>query len=239
MPGQRGFRLYSECRGSEKKSAHLVRIGEPRPVGLEPPRNDMSVYEHAIESNRPRPVCQSSAERARADTPTSASPASTSIRLTSRSRCADRTETGPVSASGAGGRPPSATCRHHGGDDQAVYAYAREYLDSWAAAARPAPLANGIFGENLTTAGIDVTGALIGERWRLGDAVLLEVSAPPDPVSHLRRLARRAGLDQDVHRGALPGAYLRVIEPGPSRGGDPLAVIHRPGHDPTIVLSVP
>src|SRR4051794_31956681 len=65
----------------------------------------------------------------------------------------------------------------HGGDDQAVYAYAREDLDGWAAQLER-PLTDGMFGENLTTAGVDVTGALIGERWRVGtDGLLLEVSA--------------------------------------------------------------
>src|SRR4051794_16918960 len=51
--------------------------------------------------------------------------------------------------------------RFHGGDDQAVYAYAREDLDGWAAEL-DRRLPNGAFGENLTTSGVDVTGALIG-----------------------------------------------------------------------------
>jgi MOSC domain-containing protein YiiM len=69
---------------------------------------------------------------------------------------------------------------HHGGDDQAVYAYAREDLDAWEADLGRA-LPAGVFGENLTTRGIDVTGALIGERWRVGGQVTLEVSAPRIP----------------------------------------------------------
>src|SRR5215469_12713438 len=57
--------------------------------------------------------------------------------------------------------------QHHGGPDQAVYAYAREDLDVWQAElGRRLP--SGVFGENLTTAGIDVSGALVGERWRIG-----------------------------------------------------------------------
>ncbi|MDT5109483.1 MAG: hypothetical protein QOE20_1373, partial [Mycobacterium sp.] len=55
----------------------------------------------------------------------------------------------------------------HGGDDQAVYAYAREDLDAWQVQL-DRELTNGLFGENITTAGIDVTGAVIGERWRIG-----------------------------------------------------------------------
>src|SRR5689334_606758 len=71
---------------------------------------------------------------------------------------------------------------HHGGDDQAVYAYAREDLDRWQAELGRA-LPGGTFGENLTTAGVDVTGALIGERWQVGDEVVLEVAAPRIPCA--------------------------------------------------------
>ena len=108
--------------------------------------------------------------------------------------------------------------RHHGGDDQAVYAFAREDWTtgsgSWAAT-----LANGAFGENLTTSGLDVTGARIGERWRIGPRLLLEVTSRADPVPHLPGSARRARLGQAVHQAAAPGAYLRVIEPGEIRAG--------------------
>ena len=69
----------------------------------------------------------------------------------------------------------------HGGDDQAVYAYAREDLDEWETRL-DRPLTDGMFGENLTTSGVDVTHARIGERWRVGTGgLLLEVSAPRTP----------------------------------------------------------
>src|SRR5579875_2384642 len=65
-----------------------------------------------------------------------------------------------------------ADLRHHGGDEQAVYAYAREDLDWWERElGRELP--DGFFGENLTTRGVDVTGTLVGERWRIGDELLL------------------------------------------------------------------
>jgi len=70
--------------------------------------------------------------------------------------------------------------RNHGGSDQAVYAYAREDLDFWQAELGQ-PLPNGVFGENLATEGIDGNAALIGERWRVGPDVILEVSCPSSP----------------------------------------------------------
>jgi MOSC domain-containing protein YiiM len=123
--------------------------------------------------------------------------------------------------------------RHHGGDDQAVYAYAREDLDTWAAAL-DRPLGNGGFGENLTTAQLDVTDALIGERWRIGDALVLEVSCPRIPCRTFAGWLAERGWIRRFTRAGRPGAYLRVVAPGPVRVGDAIDVIHRPAHDITI-----
>ncbi len=122
----------------------------------------------------------------------------------------------------------------HGGDDQAVYAYAREDLDVWAAQLGR-DLTNGMFGENITTAGIEVTGALIGERWRIGaEGVLLEVTSPRTPC---KTFAKRLGIDgwiKTFTHGGSPGAYLRVLEPGSVSGGDSVEVVERPEHGITI-----
>ena len=118
--------------------------------------------------------------------------------------------------------------RHHGGDDQAVYVYAREDLDTWATALGR-PLDNGCFGENLTTAQLDVTEALIGERWRIGDALLLEVSSPRIPCRTFAGWLAEHGWIRRFTRAARPGAYLRVIAPGSVRQGDGIDVAHRAG----------
>jgi MOSC domain-containing protein YiiM len=107
----------------------------------------------------------------------------------------------------------STTCRITAGPDQAVYAYAREDLDIWAAEL-DTPLRGGVFGENLTTEGIDVTGALIGERWRLGCEVVMEVCCPRIPCGTFQGWLARAGWIKRFTGAARPGAYLRVIEPG-------------------------
>jgi MOSC domain-containing protein YiiM len=123
--------------------------------------------------------------------------------------------------------------RHHGGDDQAVYAYAREDLDAWEAELGR-PLVGGVFGENLTTRGLDVTGALIGERWRVGERVLLEVSDCRIPCGTFARWMAEQGWIKRFTERALPGAYLRVIEPGEVRAGDRITVVSRPDHDVTV-----
>jgi len=123
--------------------------------------------------------------------------------------------------------------RNHGGDDQAVYAYARESLDHWERElGRELP--DGCFGENLTTVGLDVDGALIGERWRIGGQVLLEVAVPRIPCGTFAHWLSEQGWLKRFARGARPGAYLRILEPGRIGAGDPVTVEYRPAHDVTV-----
>lgn len=124
--------------------------------------------------------------------------------------------------------------KHHGGDDQAVYAYAREDLDHWAAELSR-ELTNGMFGENLTTAGTDLTACLIGERWSVGDdGLVLEVTSPRTPCQTFVRWLKIPGWIKTFTAGGRPGAYFRVIEPGTVRAGDRIHVIARPDHTVTI-----
>lgn len=121
----------------------------------------------------------------------------------------------------------------HGGDDQAVYAYAREDLDQWQTELGM-PLPSGVFGENLTLSGVDVTGALIGEHWRIGSDVVLQVTVPRIPCRTFAVWLGLRGWVKTFTQQAVPGAYLRVVRPGHICGGDPVVVEHRPDHDVTV-----
>jgi MOSC domain-containing protein YiiM len=123
----------------------------------------------------------------------------------------------------------------HGGDDQAVYAYAREDLDHWERQLGR-PLAPGAFGENLTASGIDVNRALVGERWRIGDALELQVTDPRIPCSTFRGWIGERGWLKTFTEAARSGAYLRVVSAGYASRGDPIVVTHRPDHDVTVEL---
>ncbi|MGO4445008.1 MOSC domain-containing protein [Mycobacterium sp. 2YAF39] len=124
----------------------------------------------------------------------------------------------------------------HGGDDQAVYAYAREDLDEWETRIDRS-LADGMFGENLTTTGVDVTDALIGERWRVGTGgLVLEVSAPRTPCRTFSAFLHLKDWIKTFTRAGKPGAYLRVVSPGPVQAGDAISIEDRPDHDVTIGL---
>ncbi|MFF9499537.1 MOSC domain-containing protein [Streptomyces sp. NPDC014656] len=152
-----------------------------------------------------------------------------------------RVESPGANGVGASGVAGDDVCdlRFHGGADRAVYAFAREDLDLWERELGR-KLANGSFGENLTTSGLDVNGALIGERWRIGGTVVLEVTGGRIPCRTFQGHLEERGADAKgwvrrfTRAQAGPGALLRVIEPGEVRAGDPVTVVHRPDHTVTV-----
>ena len=126
---------------------------------------------------------------------------------------------------------------HHGGIDQAVYAFAREDLDWWEGELGR-EIRDGQFGENLTTRGIDVNESEVGERWQVGSASF-DVAMVRTPCNDFKNWQRLNGYDDRgwVRRFALvgrPGAYLRVIHEGELQAGDELTVVHQPGHGVTV-----
>src|SRR4249920_1414986 len=124
----------------------------------------------------------------------------------------------------------------HGGYEQAIYAYAREDLDWWVERlGRELP--SGAFGENITTGGLEVTGALIGEVWRLGSAVV-QVTSPRIPCAVFAGwMDERQWVKRFADAGRT-GAYLRVLEEGQVSAGDPVEVLARPARAVTIAESV-
>lgn len=124
--------------------------------------------------------------------------------------------------------------RHHGGPDKAVYAYAREDLDWWAAELGR-DLANGCFGENLTTQGLDITHAVIGERWAIGDdGLVVEVAMPRIPCRTFQGWMQEPRWVKRFFAHGAPGAYLRVVTPGSVAAGDVITVLDRPPTGLTI-----
>ena len=122
--------------------------------------------------------------------------------------------------------------KHHGGYDKAVYAYSREDADWWSGQIGK-EIPNGLFGENLTTQGIDVNESLIGERWKIGSAVL-EISEPRIPCRVFAGFWDRPTLIKDFTNAKRPGAYLRIIEEGEFQAGDKIEIISKPEHNVSI-----
>jgi MOSC domain-containing protein YiiM len=120
----------------------------------------------------------------------------------------------------------------HGGPDKAVYAYAVEDARWWESQIGR-PIAPAELGENLTTEGIDVNDALIGERWSIGSAVL-EVSEPRVPCWRLGVRMNDPAFVRRFVEALRPGAYLRIAQEGELGAGDGIEVVTKPDHDLTV-----
>ena len=127
-----------------------------------------------------------------------------------------------------------ADLRVHGGEFQALYAYAREDYEWWSGELGR-ELGPGTFGENLTVEGLDLTGAVVGERWRIGSAEL-EVSLPRIPCFKLAHKMEDPKFIRRFAHARRPGTYLRIVEEGELGAGDRIEVADRPGHGITIGL---
>jgi MOSC domain-containing protein YiiM len=122
----------------------------------------------------------------------------------------------------------------HGGPDKAVYAYALEEVRAWESELGR-DLGEAALGQNLTTQGIDVSGALIGERWSIG-STLLEIAQPRLPCFKLGLRVGTPGFVKQFAQASRPGAYLRIVEEGELGAGDPIKVVSRPDHGITSRL---
>jgi MOSC domain-containing protein YiiM len=144
-----------------------------------------------------------------------------------------RPANGPV-RTGANVLVGDTICDHadHGGPDQAVYAYAREDA-TWWAGQLGREVTPGAFGENFSTSGLDVTGAVIGERWAIGSAVF-EVSCPRIPCRTFAGFWDVPRLIKWFTAAGRPGAYLRIHQSGTVRAGAEITIVHRPAHGVTI-----
>ncbi|CAN5384371.1 hypothetical protein BH09ACT6_BH09ACT6_27680 [soil metagenome] len=129
-----------------------------------------------------------------------------------------------------------ASRKYHGGVDKALYAYAQEDADYWRSELGRT-VEPGWFGENLRVSGVDVSGARVGERWRIGDTVVVEVTMPREPCATFARWVGGADERGWVKRFADArrlGTYLRVVKPGEIAAGDRIEVIATAPGAPTI-----
>jgi MOSC domain-containing protein YiiM len=154
-----------------------------------------------------------------------------------RSAIDKRPVAGPVAVGSLGlDGDECADKEHHGGVEQAIYVYAREDLDWWTEQlGRELP--NGIFGENLTTSGISVTTALIGETWQVGTAVV-QVTSPRVPCETFKSWLDEPHWVKRFADAGRTGAYLRVLSEGSVQAGDELTVLSRPDQAVTVAESL-
>jgi MOSC domain-containing protein YiiM len=120
----------------------------------------------------------------------------------------------------------------HGGPDKAVYAYAREDYDYWRNEEN-VDASPGLFGDNLTTEGLDLSNALVGERWSVGSAVL-EITQPRLPCFKLGIRLDDSHFPKRFMLASRMGAYLRIVEEGDVGARDPVRVTSSPAHGVTL-----
>ncbi|HIV56574.1 MAG TPA: MOSC domain-containing protein [Candidatus Stackebrandtia faecavium] len=119
------------------------------------------------------------------------------------------------------------------GSSPIVSAYARLDYDYWQTRlGRPMP--NGMFGEHLTTHDLDLSHARIGERWRIGPDLIVEVTGPRVPSGRFRDWLRDNDWLEMFMAAERPGVFVRVVEPGRVEAGDTIVVQSRPDHDVTV-----
>ena len=114
---------------------------------------------------------------------------------------------------------------HHGGKDQAAYAYSTEDYDWWSEQLGRS-LEPGTFGENLTIDGLP-TDLYVGDRLLIGD-VLLEATCPRIPCSTFAAQMQDSGFGMAFRRAERPGIYFRVLNEGEITAGDGVTLIENP-----------
>ncbi|WP_405472645.1 MOSC domain-containing protein [Paenarthrobacter ilicis] len=122
---------------------------------------------------------------------------------------------------------------HHGGPDQALYAYSQADADYWSGELGR-ELAAGFFGENLRVSGLGTTSAVIGERWRIGLDVEVEVTSPRTPCATFQRAIGEQQWVKRFTQAGRVGNYLRVITTGNISAGDHIHRTFVPSHGITV-----
>ena len=127
--------------------------------------------------------------------------------------------------------------KHHGGIAQALYAYAQDDAEYWEGElGRELPA--GWFGENLRIEGLDLNNARIGEQWRIGEQVVVEVTGPRTPCQTFARWVggeNERGWVKRFSDARRLGAYFRVVRTGSIQVGDPVTVVHVPETTDTVL----
>ncbi|MCC3290208.1 MOSC domain-containing protein [Arthrobacter sp. zg-Y1110] len=126
-----------------------------------------------------------------------------------------------------------ASRKHHGGESKAIYAYSQDDAEYWSRElGREIP--PGLFGENLRLDGLDATAALIGERWRIGAEVELEVTCPRTPCRNFQRRMEVPNWQRRFAEAGRVGTYLRVRRRGSITAGDTVEVVTAPSHGVSV-----
>ncbi|XOV92828.1 MAG: MOSC domain-containing protein [Bacteroidota bacterium] len=116
--------------------------------------------------------------------------------------------------------------RYHGGIYKACYLYSADYYEYWKSLYPNLDWTYGMFGENITIAGMDESKLSAGEKYRLGEA-LVEITKPREPCYKLGVKFGNQKVLRDFIRFGHPGSYVRVLEAGLVKSGDPFELTEK------------
>ena len=122
----------------------------------------------------------------------------------------------------------------HGGPSKAVYAYPSEHYDFWKHELPAMDLPWGMFGENFTTAGMNETEINIGDKFRVGSAVVM-VTQPRMPCYKLGIRFGRSDILRRFLASGRSGFYFAVLQEGEIGAGDRLELIEK--NEPSVTVS--
>ena len=122
----------------------------------------------------------------------------------------------------------------HGGAEKAVYAYPSEHYAHWREELPEVSFSWGKFGENLTTEGLTEDALCIGDRLRVGSAVLM-VTQPRMPCYKLALRFERDDMIKRFLTSQRSGFYFSVIEEGEARAGSKIEIVSRDPHRVAVV----
>lgn len=107
----------------------------------------------------------------------------------------------------------------HGGPNKAVYGYPSEHYAYWRRELSEESLPWGAFGENFTTEGLVESSVSMGDRYRVGSAVV-KVTTPRLPCYKLAAKFQSDDIIEQFLRSGYSGFYFSVVEEGDVGAGD-------------------
>lgn len=122
--------------------------------------------------------------------------------------------------------------KHHGGVDQAVYAYSADDYDWWVRS-MDRDFQPGLFGENLTIQGLP-SNMVIGDRLLIGD-VVLEATSARIPCKTLAARMQDRGFGMLFRKAERPGVYFRVLNTGEVQVGDAATLVESDAGTVTVL----
>lgn len=117
----------------------------------------------------------------------------------------------------------------HGGEYMAIYGYAIEDYQFWKNTEPKLSIEYPMFGENLTTEGLDYSQLCIGDILKFGDVTLM-ATLPRLPCKNLAMIVDDPMFIKKFLFEERMGTYFRIVEAGSIGSGDSIEILEKDPH---------